>query len=127
MTSETEEWIAKAEADFSTAGREYAVKDNPNYDAVCFHSQQCAEKLLKAWLVEHGMGFPRTHDLEALLNRVARGDPSWEALRVNLAALTSMGVEVRYPGMFADYEDATEALRVAGEVRNTVRRALRLD
>ena len=40
----TEEWVQKAEGDFGTAQRELLVRDRANYDAVCFHSQQCAEK-----------------------------------------------------------------------------------
>lgn len=48
----TLEWIAKAEGDYASAGREYRARRNPNYDAACFHAQQVAEKYLKAWLQE---------------------------------------------------------------------------
>lgn len=48
----TREWIEKAEGDFATASREIRVRKVPNYDAVCFHAQQCAEKYLKALLQE---------------------------------------------------------------------------
>lgn len=44
MKTETEEWIEKAEGDWAVMNREHKVTDNPNYDAVCFHAQQCAEK-----------------------------------------------------------------------------------
>lgn len=50
MNPITLEWVAKAEGDFATAERELNVKDGPNYDAVRFHAQQCAEKYLKARL-----------------------------------------------------------------------------
>ena len=50
----TLERVQKAEADWSTVQREFAVKKDPNYDAVCFHAQQCAEKYLKALLKENG-------------------------------------------------------------------------
>jgi HEPN domain-containing protein len=56
MRPETAEWIEMAEADFRTATREVAAEEFPNYDAVCFHAQQSAEKYLKALLVEHGAG-----------------------------------------------------------------------
>ncbi len=39
----TLEWVAKAEGDFSTAGRELRARKAPNYDAACFHAQQCFE------------------------------------------------------------------------------------
>lgn len=67
MQQLTEEWIAKAEGDFATARRELAATNLPNYDAVCFHAQQCAEKYLKAFLQESGIAFPKIHDLAALL------------------------------------------------------------
>ena len=70
MKPETAEWVAKAEADLATARRESCVVDSPNFDAVCFHSQQCAEKYLKAILVEYGVKVPRIHDLEMLVNDV---------------------------------------------------------
>jgi HEPN domain-containing protein len=63
MKPETVEWIAKAEADLATARREADVIESANYDAVCFHSQQCAEKYLKAILVEKSVKFSRIHDL----------------------------------------------------------------
>jgi HEPN domain-containing protein len=50
MTPLTREWIDKAEGDFATARREIRVRQAPNYDAVCFHAQQCVEKYLKARL-----------------------------------------------------------------------------
>ena len=46
MQPATSEWIAKAEGDFTTALREHRARKSPNYDAACFHAQQCAEKHL---------------------------------------------------------------------------------
>ena len=50
MHAITTEWIAKAEGDWVTANRELRARRRPNYDAACFHAQQCAEKHLKARL-----------------------------------------------------------------------------
>lgn len=50
MNPLTLEWISKAEGDYSTAKREYRVRKDPNYDAVCFHAQQAAEKYIKGFL-----------------------------------------------------------------------------
>ena len=58
MNPATAEWVAKAEGDFATAGREMRARKNPNYDAVCFHTQQCAEKYLKAVLQENEKHIP---------------------------------------------------------------------
>lgn len=64
----TQEWVNKAEGDFATAQRELQVQHMPNYDAVCFHAQQCIEKYLKAYLQEENIAFTKTHDLSVLLN-----------------------------------------------------------
>ncbi len=61
MNPLTREWIAKAEADLLTARREYRARKLPNYDAVCFHSQQAIEKHLKAILQESETPIPHTH------------------------------------------------------------------
>ena len=44
----TREWVRKAEGDYATAAREMRARKSPNYDAACFHAQQCVEKYLKA-------------------------------------------------------------------------------
>ena len=89
-------------------------------------AQQCAEKYLKARLVEENVDFPRTHDLVMILNLVLHLEPTWGHLRDELDALTALGVEVRYPGTVADLEDADEAIRTASRVRDLVRPALGL-
>jgi HEPN domain-containing protein len=43
----TNEWLKKAERDFSTMIRESKVELDLNADAITFHAQQCAEKYLK--------------------------------------------------------------------------------
>jgi len=70
MKPKTTEWIAKAEADLATARREAGVIESANYGAVCFHSQQCAEKYLKAILVDNAVKFSRIHYLEILVNMI---------------------------------------------------------
>ncbi len=58
MKPVTAEWVEKAEGDFATAGRELRAAPAPNFDAACFHAQQCAEKYLKACLIEAGHVLP---------------------------------------------------------------------
>lgn len=78
------EYVDKAEGDFATAQREVAATVNPNYDAVCFHAQQCAEKYLKARLQESGIMFGKTHDLTLLLNLALTVEPAWNAFLTDL-------------------------------------------
>ena len=122
----TREWIDKAEGDFATALREIRVRKSPNYDAVCFHAQQCAEKYLKAMLQEAEVPFGKTHHLIALLELVLGLEQSWELLRPQLQSLNTYSVSVRYPGETSDKAMAQEALRLAKVIRAEARQKLRL-
>jgi HEPN domain-containing protein len=108
----TSEWVAKAEGDFATMLREVRVRKAPNYDAVCFHAQQCVEKYLKARLQEADCPFGRTHNLSALLDLLLPIEPSWEVLSPYLRTLTVFAVGVRYPGESADNMMAREAVKL---------------
>ena len=107
------EWIEKASADLATAGREMRARKDPNYDAVCFHAQQCVEKLLKAALTEAGRDFSRTHDLSHLLDLILPVHPLWEAFRSGFQELVAYAVEYRYPGESSTKEMAQTALNAA--------------
>ena len=120
------EWVQKAEGDFSTAVREFRARKEPNFDAVCFHAQQCAEKYLKARLQEAGLPGSRTHSLTALLDAVLPVEPMWEVHRLDLATLSAYAVECRYPGESADREQAKEALALCRGFRALVRPSLGL-
>ena len=121
MKPTTREWIEKAEADLRSATREYRARNRPNFDAACFFSQQCLEKCLKARLSEADVAFPRTHDLEALLDLALPLEPLWESFRAVLADLTSYAVAFRYPGEAATREMARTAVKVAGSVSGRMR------
>jgi len=123
----TAEWVAKAEGDFATLERESRARKNPNYDAVCFHAQQCAEKYLKARLCEAGTAFGKIHDLIALLEQALTVEPSWEEFRADLAFLTEYGTHFRYPGEAADRESAQDARPRCRAFRHAARQSLRLE
>lgn len=126
MNELVREWISKAEGDWRVAEREFRRPKQPNYDAVCFHCQQCAEKYIKARLLASGRPFPKTHDLTELLTLLRQLEPNWEDLRLNLERLTGWAVEVRYPGLFATKEMAKQALAIAGKLRKLAQASLRV-
>ena len=126
MKAETTEWVKKAEGDMKTAQREFAVQEEPNHDAVCFHAQQCAEKYLKARIIEEGLPVTRTHDLEVVLNQLLLFEASLTDLLQAVRILSAMAVEIRYPGIAADEDDAVEALRSSEKIRNAIRTSLRI-
>lgn len=122
----TKEWIEKAEGDFATLERECQAQEKPNYDGICFHAQQCAEKYLKAILSEAEQPFGKIHDLVALLEQVLNTKPEWEVFREDLAFLSDFSVSYRYPGESADQETALEARDRCRKFRQVVRQELRL-
>jgi HEPN domain-containing protein len=79
MKVSTREWVAKAEEDFVVAAALSRPRKKPVWASVCFHAQQCAEKYLKARLNEASIQFPRTRDLEQLLNQAVALEPFWAA------------------------------------------------
>jgi HEPN domain-containing protein len=120
----TQEWVDKAEGDFATAQRELQVIEKTNYDAVCFHAQQCVEKYLKGYLQESNLDFDKTHELTVLLDLLLPTEPAWESIRSMLIVLTSYAVEFRYPGESASQEEASQALKDCTHVRQLVRERL---
>lgn len=124
MKAATREWLEKAEADFTSAGREYRARSRPNFDAACFFAQQCIEKYLKARLAEAGRMVPKTHDLSVLLDSVLPLEPLWEIARPRLETLTSYAVVFRYPGESATRALAKTAIADATWVRSMIRAAM---
>jgi HEPN domain-containing protein len=123
----TLEWIEKAEGDFVSAQREIRARKDPNYDAACFHAQQCLEKYLKARLQEADISFGKIHDLSALLDLILPIEPFWEPFRPQLRTLTAYAIEYRYPGQFADKEMAVEAVKISRKIRRVIRQNLGLE
>ena len=116
----TTEWIQKAEGDLATAHRELRARKSPNYDAACFHAQQCAEKYLKALLQEATTPFGKTHNLSLLLDLLQARYPALELIRPTLAILNAYAVEYRYPGESADKDVARKAVKLAEEAKLAV-------
>lgn len=115
------QWLLKAEEDFNAANS--LIKHGMTFlNTVCFHSQQASEKYLKAFLTHNQVEFPKTHDIDKLLDLIAPiNNKLSESLR-NVILLTNYGVDLRYPGDFPDvtFDDAKEALQMAERVRKSV-------
>lgn len=121
MKLETREWIAKADGDFYDAQRGVRARKHANHDGVCFHTQQCIEKYLKARLVEAGITFPKTHDLVRLLELVSPVEASWELWRSELDVLTDYAVAFRYPAESATKQEAKRAFAICKRLREQIR------
>ncbi|MEW6533523.1 MAG: HEPN domain-containing protein [Thermodesulfobacteriota bacterium] len=118
-------WLAKAENDFLNIENNLQATRIP-WDTVCFHSQQAAEKLLKAFLVYHGQPPTRTHDLVALPSRCVGINANFQVLEEECRELTVYAVGSRYPDdLFTPTkEDALEMVSAAQRVRKLVLHSL---
>src|SRR5436309_7942642 len=124
MKAATREWVDRAEADYAAALVLRRSRKKHSRDIVCFHLQQCVEKYLKARLEEGAIAFPKTHDLERLLELIVTIEPMWESFRPAMAAITDYAVEARYPGRAVSPADARTLLRETTRIRNVVRKSL---
>ena len=95
------QWFAKAELDYCAAER--LVEDpEPLREIIAFHCQQAVEKYLKALLVSLQIEFPKTHDLEELLELLAPVRSEVAAMLEGIEVLSPFGVKIRYPGDFPE-------------------------
>ncbi len=119
------QWVQKAENDLTTASFTLKLGKTCPTDTVCFHSQQCVEKYLKAVLVAYSIDFSRTHQIAQLLALVPENSrPMLSAEEQEL--LTDYAVTTRYPGNYdaISPREARHAVQIARRVRKSARSAL---
>jgi HEPN domain-containing protein len=119
------EWSAKADNDLKNAAHTLKLGRDCPTDTVCFHSQQCVEKYLKAFLVLVEIPFPKTHDVETLISLMPKG------VRIPLSPsqqrrLTGYATVMRYPGPYEaiPLSEAKDAVRLARRIRQKIRKLL---
>ena len=95
MLPMTREWVTKAESDYDGACEALRSRKKSRRDRICFFSQQCVEKYLKARLTEAGVAFPRTHELSILLRLCLPIEPLWGAFDRALANMIAVVSEAR--------------------------------
>jgi HEPN domain-containing protein len=118
-------WLERARSDLALARAALRLPDVLLEDA-CFHTQQCAEKALKALLLQQGIPFPRTHVVETLLDLLEASGVTVPANVDEALVLTQYAVETRYPGAWEPVtpEEARFALEVADRVLVWVERQM---
>ena len=112
------EWIDRAERDL----RLISYVDDYN---MCFHAQQCVEKMVKAAMLFEGKNIIQTHDLGLLINNLSSG---WDikTLISNMINLTKYAVSGRYPVSDKILQnDAKEAYDLAQRAYDSVMADLR--
>jgi HEPN domain-containing protein len=124
---EAQEWLGRADEDLQVA--ELTRSATPALlGSSAYHSQQAAEKALKAFLTARQQPFPLTHDLVGLQGLCRGVDAGFDGLVVAAQTLTPYATQFRYPGgpMSPPAADADLAVRLAHDVVNFVRSKLGL-
>jgi len=120
LRKEAAKWLRQAAKDRNAA--QVLVEPEPSRSV--FHSQQAAEKAIKAFLAFHQIPFRKTHDLADLGLQCASVDPSLEAILREVADLTDYASAFRYPDApyEPDADEAARALAAATELSEEIQR-----
>ena len=105
---EAREWIVYADNDMDAA-HQLATFMQPKMEIICYHCQQSAEKMLKAFLVYSNITPPRTHELGELVSMCEGVDSTFSELAGECIRLNDYASQPRYPfGMeITDYDMRT--------------------
>ncbi len=119
------DWAQYAEEDLIMA-KSAIKRAKPLTSSACYHSQQCAEKYLKAILIFKNLEYPKTHDLMMLDKLCNEAGVFTGFTKENMGRLSGYAVHTRYPGNQPTPEEAKEAVELATEVRKFARKFLGL-
>ena len=117
-------YIDKANKDLKTAL--VLDKNNESFtEAIVFHCQQAVEKQLKAFLVKHNVDFPKTHDLEFLLDEAIAINKSLDQFSELAALFDEYAVEIRYEEVTIGLSDVSIALQKTEEITQFIQQKLK--
>ena len=118
MSVNIQPWLDKADGDWRAMQRLHTAVDPALADVICFHAQQCVEKLMKAVIIARGdPDPPKIHDLRPLSRLIEAVEPAWQAQQSDLARLSLSAVLMRYPGDSATPQDAEWSVETAARLR----------
>ncbi|MEW6673543.1 MAG: HEPN domain-containing protein [Thermodesulfobacteriota bacterium] len=110
------DWLARAKGDLAIA--KAPIPAEAFYEDLCFHTQQAAEKALKAVYQHKGWTFRYTHDLDELITGLKKKGLYVPSEVIEADVLTAFGWDARYPGPGepVTQEEYIEALQRAESV-----------
>jgi HEPN domain-containing protein len=119
------EWINHAEKDLGSA--RFLINMHPKpLEIICFHCQQCAEKLLKGFLVLKGAEIIKTHDLLFLVKKCCEYEKEFSKIEKQCIRLTDFGTNIRYPSSLEITEaDVTLALKDITDINGFILQRIR--
>ncbi|MBW3496104.1 HEPN domain-containing protein [Bacillus sp. FDAARGOS_1420] len=95
-TEDLKEWLFIAKSDLDYARYLTHMKPFPTA-IICYHSQQCVEKLLKGFLALNGRPVPKTHNLLMLHKFSRRLKEEFSLILEQCVQLNGYATDNRYP------------------------------
>jgi len=125
LSKKVNQWIEIADEDLKFAKHGFTISSGVSYRIIAFHSQQCAEKYLKAFLLFNKVDFPYTHNITTLIDLCSEFDETFEELR-DAEILTSYATANRYPSEYRKLKkrDAQNSVKLAEKVKLSARNKL---
>jgi|SRR3989338_2041837 len=113
------DWLKKAEEDELVIVR---ILEMGPFSPICFHSQQMAEKLLKALLIYSHSEPPKMHDLVELGALIEPAYADIKDLKHELKRLSQFYIQTRYPADYPEFtkKEAAESFDMATRIKEFV-------
>lgn len=121
-----EVWLKKAENDLKSAEKLSDINE-PILDTAIYHTQQCAEKALKAYLSYKQQPLQKTHDIEYLVELCGKLESRFNELLDDAEMLTPYNAVFRYPGTTLEpsNEEVAEAIEKASKIITFVKQMIK--
>jgi HEPN domain-containing protein len=103
------DWMRHAANDLISARHLFEDLYPKQTEIAAFHSQQCAEKALKAFLFANNIDPPRIHNLNRLCELCKNIDEGFSKIEIICANLNPFSAEIRYPNELAADEPVAKA------------------
>jgi HEPN domain-containing protein len=104
------EWLRYATGDLLTARHMFEDVYPKQMEISAWHSQQCAEKALKAFLIANDLDPPKVHDLEELASLCQNIDDDFTKIHDDCQKINPYGVATRYPNELIIDETIVESV-----------------
>jgi len=120
-----EEWLFKAEHDIKSAELLFFSQE-VLYDISIYHTQQCAEKSLKAYLAYRGKEIDKVHNLKMLVEECIEENEDFNTIYTECMFLNPYATLYRYPegDLMPDKEELKNALEMSKMILDFVKKVI---
>ena len=120
-----EDWLKRSNSNLARA-EAGKVSSEVLYEDLCFDIQQAVEKVFKALCIKEGIDFPRTHNIEFLIEKLEKKGVKIPENIKKAKMLTEYAVETRYPGDYdpVEEDEYKEMLKIGQDVIKWIKKVI---